>query len=77
MYDTIDKVYYTVEQNVKRTIGEIFYPAGVTDAYPAGITDAYPAGITDAYPAGITDAYPAGRSNQAIGLKKLIRSIKE
>ena len=68
MYDTIDKVYYTVEQNVKRTIGEIFYTE---------IPDAYPAGITDAYPAGITDAYPAGRSNQAIGLKKLIRSIKE
>ena len=60
MYDTIDKVYYTVEQNVKRTIGEIFYTE-----------------IPDAYPAGITDAYPAGRSNQAIGLKKLIRSIKE
>ena len=76
MYDTIDKVYYTVEQNVKRTIGEIFYTE-IPDAYPAGITDAYPAGITDAYPAGITDAYPAGRSNQAIGLKKLIRSIKE
>ena len=55
MYDTIDKVYYTVEQNVKRTIGEIFYTE-----------------IPDAYPAGITDAYPAGRSNQAIGLKKLI-----